>query len=298
MINNKSPQIYTVSRLNAEVRLLLENEMGVVWLLGEISNLAIPSSGHWYFTLKDQQAQVKCAMFKGNNRHVTFRPTQGQSVLVRARLSLYEPRGDYQLIAESMQPEGDGLLQQAFESLKLKLSQEGLFSTALKKPIPHFPKSIGLITSKTGAALHDVLQVIKRRNPLLKVIIYPTLVQGKEATQQIVQSLVIADARQECDVLILGRGGGSLEDLWCFNEEAVARQIAACTIPIVSAVGHETDVTIADFVADLRAPTPSAAAEIVSLDTRLLQQSLAEKPEARSTHSRLFCQPTSNINDV
>ncbi|WP_154124453.1 exodeoxyribonuclease VII large subunit [Grimontia hollisae] len=271
--------IYTVSRLNAEVRLLLENEMGIVWLVGEISNLTMATSGHWYFTLKDRQAQVKCAMFKGNNRRVTFRPANGNQVLVRARLSLYEPRGDYQIIVESMQPEGDGLLQQQFEKLKMQLAAEGLFAASLKKPLPEQPRRIGVVTSSTGAALHDILHVLKRRDPSLPVVIYPTQVQGKDAAIQIAQAIGRANSRNECDVLIVGRGGGSLEDLWCFNEEIVARTIAASTIPIVSAVGHEIDVTIADFVADVRAPTPSAAAELVSRDTSVRVQQLSQRTD-------------------
>lgn len=271
--------IYTVSRLNAEVRLLLENEMGIVWLVGEISNLTMATSGHWYFTLKDRQAQVKCAMFKGNNRRVTFRPANGNQVLVRARLSLYEPRGDYQIIVESMQPEGDGLLQQQFEKLKMQLAAEGLFAASLKKPLPEQPRRVGVVTSSTGAALHDILHVLKRRDPSLPVVIYPTQVQGKDAAIQIAQAIGRANSRNECDVLIVGRGGGSLEDLWCFNEEIVARTIAASTIPIVSAVGHEIDVTIADFVADVRAPTPSAAAELVSRDTSVRVQQLSQRTD-------------------
>ncbi|TXX99333.1 exodeoxyribonuclease VII large subunit [Vibrio mimicus] len=266
--------IYTVSRLNAEVRLLLENEMGIVWLVGEISNFSAPVSGHWYLTLKDSQAQVKCAMFKGNNRLVNFKPQNGQQVLVKARLSLYEPRGDYQIILESMQPEGDGRLQQQFEQLKMLLAAEGLFAQTRKKPLPENPRCVGIITSRTGAALHDILHVLKRRDPNLPVVIYPTLVQGEDAAIQIAQTIGRANSRAECDVLIVGRGGGSLEDLWCFNHEIVARTIAASNIPIISAVGHEIDVTIADFVADVRAPTPSAAAELVSRDNRHKQQAL------------------------
>ncbi|WP_154172426.1 exodeoxyribonuclease VII large subunit [Vibrio metoecus] len=266
--------IYTVSRLNSEVRLLLENEMGIVWLVGEISNFSAPVSGHWYLTLKDSQAQVKCAMFKGNNRLVNFKPQNGQQVLVKARLSLYEPRGDYQIILESMQPEGDGRLQQQFEQLKMQLAAEGLFAQTRKKPLPENPRCVGIITSRTGAALHDILHVLKRRDPNLPVVIYPTLVQGEDAAIQIAQAIGRANSRAECDVLIVGRGGGSLEDLWCFNHEIVARTIAASEIPIISAVGHEIDVTIADFVADVRAPTPSAAAELVSRDNRHKQQAL------------------------
>ncbi|MCG3866061.1 MULTISPECIES: exodeoxyribonuclease VII large subunit [unclassified Photobacterium] len=272
-------RIYTVSSLNAQVRLVLENEMGVVWLIGELSNFSMPVSGHWYFTLKDSRAQVKCAMFKGSNRHVTFKPGNGNQVLVKARLSLYEPRGDYQLIIESMQPEGDGRLQQQFEQLKMSLAAEGLFAQSLKQMLPEQPKRVGIITSKTGAALHDILQVLQRRDPSLPIVIYPTMVQGEGSAISIAQAIGRANARQECDVLIVGRGGGSLEDLWAFNEEIVARTIAASQIPIVSAVGHEVDVTIADFVADVRAPTPSAAAELISRDMTHQTQLLDRKKQ-------------------
>ena len=264
MLSSQSPSIYTVSRLNQTVRLLLEQEIGQVWISGEISNFTQPASGHWYFTLKDNTAQVRCAMFRNSNRRVTFRPQHGQQVLVRASITLYEPRGDYQIIVESVQPAGEGLLQQKYEQLKATLSAEGLFDQQYKQPLPSPAHCVGVITSKTGAALHDILHVLKRRDPSLPVIIYPTAVQGDDAPGQIVRAIQLANARQECDVLIVGRGGGSLEDLWSFNDERVARAIFASQIPVVSAVGHETDVTIADFVADLRAPTPSAAAEVVS----------------------------------
>ncbi|KEY57020.1 exodeoxyribonuclease VII large subunit [Serratia sp. DD3] len=259
-----APSIFTVSRLNQTVRQLLEMEMGQIWLSAEISNFSQPASGHWYFTLKDERAQVRCAMFRNSNRRTTFRPQNGQQVLVRASITLYEPRGDYQLIAESMQPAGDGLLQQQFEQLKQRLSEEGLFEQQFKQALPSPAKCVGVITSASGAALHDILQVLQRRDPSLPVIIYPTSVQGAEAPLQIVNAIETANRRNECDVLIVGRGGGSLEDLWSFNDERVARAIFASHIPIVSAVGHETDITIADFVADLRAPTPSAAAELIS----------------------------------
>lgn len=264
MLSSRSPSIFTVSRLNQTVRLLLEQEIGQVWISGEISNFTQPASGHWYFTLKDNTAQVRCAMFRNSNRRVTFRPQHGQQVLVRASITLYEPRGDYQIIVESMQPAGEGLLQQKYEQLKAALSAEGLFDQQYKQPLPSPAHCVGVITSKTGAALHDILHVLKRRDPSLPVVIYPTAVQGDDAPGQIVRAIQLANARQECDVLIVGRGGGSLEDLWSFNDERVARAIFASRIPVVSAVGHETDVTIADFVADLRAPTPSAAAEMVS----------------------------------
>ncbi|MDX7988100.1 exodeoxyribonuclease VII large subunit [Xenorhabdus sp. 12] len=256
--------IFSVSRLNQTVRQLLELEMGRIWLSAEMSNFSQPSSGHWYFTLKDERAQIRAAMFRGQNLKATFRPQNGQQVLVRAQITLYEPRGDYQLIVESIQPAGDGLLQQQFEVLKQKLTAEGLFDQIHKKPLLSPAKRLGVITSASGAALHDILNILKRRDPSLPIIIYPTAVQGAEAPLQIIRAIELANARQECDVLIVGRGGGSLEDLWCFNDERVARAIFQSHIPVVSAVGHETDVTIADFVADLRAPTPSAAAELVS----------------------------------
>ncbi len=288
MLSKTNQNIFTVSRLNAEVRLLLENEMGIVWLVGEISNFSAPVSGHWYLTLKDSRAQVKCAMFRGNNRRVTFKPANGNQVLVKARLSLYEPRGDYQLIIESMQPEGDGRLQQEFEELKMKLAAEGLFSQTNKLPLPEHPKRVGIITSKTGAALYDILDVLKRRDPSLPVVIYPTMVQGDDAAIQIAQAIGRANSRNECDVLIVGRGGGSLEDLWCFNNEILARTIAASQIPIISAVGHEVDITIADFVADVRAPTPSAAAELVSRDNSHKDQSLVAKQHKLASAMRYY----------
>ncbi len=276
--NNRN--ILSVSRLNAEVRLCLEKNIGIVWLTGEISNFTAATSGHWYLSLKDNQSQVKCAMFRGNNRRVTFKPKNGDQVLVRARVSMYEPRGDYQLILESMQPEGDGRLQQAFEQRKQALAAEGLFAQTAKQALSDQPKRVGIITSKTGAALHDILNVLKRRDPSLPVVIYPTLVQGQDAAVSIAQAIGRANSRHECDVLIVGRGGGSLEDLWCFNEEIVVRTIAASQIPIVSAVGHEVDVTIADFVADVRAPTPSAAAELVSRDLSYRLQQYQQREQA------------------
>ncbi|EHK7405795.1 TPA: exodeoxyribonuclease VII large subunit [Vibrio parahaemolyticus] len=288
MLSKTNQNIFTVSRLNAEVRLLLENAMGIVWLVGEISNFSAPVSGHWYLTLKDSRAQVKCAMFRGNNRRVTFKPANGNQVLVKARLSLYEPRGDYQLIIESMQPEGDGRLQQEFEELKMKLAAEGLFAQTNKLPLPEHPKRVGVITSKTGAALYDILDVLKRRDPSLPVVIYPTMVQGDDAAIQIAQAIGRANSRNECDVLIVGRGGGSLEDLWCFNNEILARTIAASQIPIISAVGHEVDMTIADFVADVRAPTPSAAAELVSRDNSHKDQSLVAKQHKLASAMRYY----------
>ncbi|MDM5115797.1 exodeoxyribonuclease VII large subunit [Aeromonas salmonicida] len=273
--NGREQQVFTVTRLNSAVRMILEQDLGLVWLTGELSNLAMPSSGHWYFSLKDLGAQVRCAMFKGNNRRVAFRPQDGMQVLVQARVSLYEPRGDYQLIIESMQPAGDGVLALCFEELKRRLGAEGLFDEGRKRPLPREPRAVGLVTSATGAALHDMLTVLKRRAPDLPVFIYPTQVQGSAAIGQIVAAIALANRRAEVDVLIVGRGGGSLEDLWCFNEEGVARAIANSAIPVISAVGHEVDVTISDFAADLRAPTPSAAAELVAPDQSARAQRLA-----------------------
>jgi exodeoxyribonuclease VII large subunit len=258
--------VYTVSRLNQTARKLLEQGLARIWLEGELSNIARPSSGHLYFTLKDSKAQIRGAMFRSRNQLLRFKPEEGMQVLVRAKVSLYEPRGDYQLIAEAMQEAGDGVLQQAFDALKLKLEKEGLFAAETKQALPGLPARIGVITSPSGAAIRDVLSVLKRRFPATPVLIYPVPVQGKDAGREIAAMLEMAAARRECDVLILTRGGGSLEDLWAFNEEIVARAIHACQIPLISAVGHEVDFTIADFVADRRAPTPSAAAELVSPD--------------------------------
>jgi exodeoxyribonuclease VII large subunit len=259
-------KIYNISQLNKEARLLLEGHFATIWVSGEISNLARPSSGHWYFSLKDDRAQVRGAMFRGANSVVNFPVKDGCQVLVKGRISLYEARGDYQLIVEYMEEAGAGLLQRAFEELKLKLQKEGVFDNALKKPLPTLPKQIGIITSATGAAVHDILTTLGRRFAGIPAIIYPTQVQGKQSAPEIVNAIEVAVARDECDVLIVARGGGSLEDLWGFNEESVARAMLACPIPIVSGIGHEVDFTIADFVADVRAATPTAAAETVSPD--------------------------------
>lgn len=275
-----SRTILTVSKLNRLAKNVLEAEIGQVWLSAEISNFVMASSGHWYFTLKDERAQIKAAMFKGANQRVIKRPKEGDKILVRANISLYEPRGDYQLIVEFMEPEGEGQLKQQFEQLKIKLAAEGLFAHEHKKMLPEAVLKVGVITSATGAALHDILTVLKRRNPAIEVVIYPTQVQGDGAVAQICQAISVANQRDEVQVLIVGRGGGSLEDLWCFNHENVARAIFASNLPIISAVGHEVDVSIADFVADLRAPTPSAAAELVSRDQASLNlavQTLRER---------------------
>ena len=291
--------IYSVSQLNQSVRLMLENQLGAVWLTGEISNFSQPVSGHWYLSLKDENAQVRCAMFRMKNLRVSFRPTNGMQVLVRANVSLYEPRGDYQLIIESMHLAGEGLLMQQFEALKLKLAAEGLFAQHLKKNLPHFSKAVGIITSKTGAALQDILHILQRRDPSLKIIIYPTAVQGKDAATEIAQMIELANQRQEVDVLIVGRGGGSLEDLWCFNEEMMARAIFHSHLPVISAVGHETDVTIADFVADVRAPTPSAAAELVSRNqTELLQQLQYCRQRLEIALDRLFAEKQQKLKHL
>lgn len=266
--------IYTVFELNNQTRQLLEDHWQGVLVTGEISNLAAPSSGHLYFSLKDERAQVRCAFFRGAQRGLTFKPEHGQQVLIQARVSLYEARGDYQLIVEDMQLAGDGALQMAFEKLKQKLAAEGLFDSQHKKPLPTLPNCIGVITSSTAAALHDILDALKRRFPAIPVILYPSQVQGKEAAPQLVKAIEIANQRQECDVIILARGGGSLEDLWPFNEEIVARAIFHSEIPIITGVGHETDFTIADFVADVRAPTPSTAAEHVTPNQQIWQRDL------------------------
>lgn len=262
----QNPDIYTVSRLNSEVRLTLELQFQQLWLVGEVSNFVAAASGHWYFSLKDQAAQVKVAMFKQANRYATVRPQNGQQVLIRARISVYEPRGEYQLLAEFIEPAGAGLLKQQFEQLKAKLAAEGLFAPERKQPLPANPRRVGVITSPTGAAVRDIITVLARRAPGIELIIYPCQVQGETAAAQLRNMLSTAIKRNEVDVLIIGRGGGSIEDLWCFNDEALARAVADCPIPIVSAVGHEIDFALTDFVADVRAATPSAAAELVSPD--------------------------------
>ncbi len=258
--------IFSVSRLNREARELLEGGFPMIWVEGELSNLARPASGHLYFSLKDATAQVRCALFRNRNHALRFRPADGMQVLARARVSLYEARGDYQLIVEHVEEAGDGALRRAFEQLKQRLAAEGLFDSERKRELPALPRRIGVVTSPTGAAIRDVLTILKRRFPAIPVRVYPVPVQGKAAAPEIARMIALASKRQECDVLILCRGGGSLEDLWAFNEEIVARALADCAIPVVTGIGHEIDITIADFVADLRAPTPSGAAEHVSPD--------------------------------
>lgn len=258
--------IMTVTELNRAASLLLGEYFMTVLVEGELSNLSAPSSGHLYFSLKDANAQVRCAMFRNQQRRLGFKPENGKHVVVKAQVSLYEPRGDYQLIIEHIEEAGDGVLRRAFEMLKLKLSKEGLFDLASKRSLPALPAAIGVITSPSGAAIRDILTVLKRRFAAVPVIIYPVAVQGENAKYEIAKAIATANTHLQCDLIILGRGGGSLEDLWAFNEEIVARAIFASEIPIISAVGHETDVTIADFVADLRAATPSAAAEHATPD--------------------------------
>lgn len=259
--------VYAVSRLVREARSALEGSFPLVWVEGEISNLAMPASGHIYFTLKDEAAQVRCAMFRNRNRQLRFTPENGMQVLLRVRVTLYEGRGEFQLVVEHMEEAGSGALQRAYEALKHRLGSEGLFDQEIKKSLPSMPNSIGIVSSPDGAAVHDILNVLNRRFPTAKIILYPVAVQGEGSAAQIAQAIKTADERQECDVLIVGRGGGSLEDLWSFNDEQVARTIFACQIPVISAVGHEVDFTIADFVADVRAPTPSAAAELAVPDS-------------------------------
>ena len=257
-------KIYTVSEITFEIKRTLEGQFGEIWLQGEISNFKHHSSGHMYFTLKDDRAQVKAACFRNSNRYLKFRPEDGLEVLIRGRISVYEPRGDYQIIAEYMEPVGVGSLQLAFEQLKEKLRKEGLFGEERKKQLPLLPQKIGIVTSPTGAAIRDMLRILKRRNASLHVLIYPAKVQGTGAAEEIASGVGYFNTRDDIDVIIVGRGGGSIEDLWAFNEETVARAIFRSHIPVISAVGHEIDFTISDFVADLRAPTPSAAAEMVS----------------------------------
>jgi exodeoxyribonuclease VII large subunit len=292
--------IYTVARLNGEARMLLEAGLPALWVEGEISNFACPASGHWYFTLKDRDAQVRCAMFRARNSQVGFRPRDGQQMLVRGRVSLYEPRGDYQLIAEAMEDAGEGALRREFEKLKARLQAEGLFDAALKRPLPAFPRRIAVVTSHTGAAVRDVVHILSRRFPPAEVLVFATPVQGAAATPAIVAAIDAAAQRGDCDVIILARGGGSIEDLWCFNDERVARAIRRSAIPVVTGIGHEIDFTIADFAADVRAPTPSGAAELVVPDrgtllaalrgfsTRLQQAAQRQLRQALQRHEQLM----------
>lgn len=293
-------QIYSVSKLNSEVRWLLEDRYPEIWVEGELSNFAQPRSGHMYFTLKDQSAQLRSAMFSSENRLLEFSPANGLQVLARGRLSLYRERGEYQMVVGYMELAGAGALRRRFEQLRVKLVKEGLFDSDKKRPLPKFPRRIGIVTSPTGAAMHDVLEILHRRFPSLPVVLYPTRVQGEGSAQEIAQMIAVADRRAECDILLLVRGGGSLEDLWAFNEEPVARAIHHAEIPIVAGIGHETDTTLADFAADVRAPTPSAAAELASpngselserlsiIHQRLIRRIQADVTLERRTLSRTF----------
>jgi exodeoxyribonuclease VII large subunit len=268
--------IFHISELNRDVRQLLESGFPLIWLQGELSNFVAHGSGHWYFSLKDAKAQISGAMFKMKNRLVRFTPKSGMEVLVRAKITLYEPQGRFQIVVEHMEEAGAGALQRAYDELKAKLQSEGLFNSDTKQALPSLPTQIGVITSPSGAAVRDIISTLQRRFPALPVMIYPVQVQGELAAKQIASAIALANNRQECDVILLARGGGSMEDLWPFNEEIVARAIAASKIPIVSGVGHEVDFTIADFVADHRAATPTAAAELVSPDQAYLSNRLNE----------------------
>jgi exodeoxyribonuclease VII large subunit len=269
--------IWTVSALNFEVKTLLSRGLGTLWIEGEISNFARPASGHWYFTLKDDRAQCRAAMFRGRNSRVGFQPSNGQKVLLRAQVTLYEARGEFQLVVDHLEDAGVGELMRRYEQLKAQLNQEGLFDPSLKKPLPAHPRKIALVTSATGAAIRDVLSVIARRAPHIPVVVFPTPVQGEGAAAQIRQALKRVLDYGQCDVVLLVRGGGSLEDLWSFNDEALARDIVAYPLPLVTGVGHEVDFTIADFVADLRAPTPSVAAENITPDINELMQGIDDR---------------------
>ncbi len=306
--------IFAVSELNRKAKQLLETHFSTVWVQGELSNFAQPQSGHWYFTLKDSKAQLRCAMFRNRNQLLRYRPREGEQVLVRGRLSVYEGRGDYQLIGAFMEPAGEGALRLALEQLKLKLENEGLFDQQTKLPLPEQPAEIAVITSPSGAALHDILTVLRRRSPATAVTILPVTVQGDQAAGQIVEALQLANSdKLSIDAIILARGGGSIEDLWPFNDEAVARAIFTSRIPVVSAVGHETDFSISDFVADVRAPTPSAAAELLSQDissllvrleankiqlARLISQRLATERRALTAVSRHLRHPQHRLEEL
>jgi exodeoxyribonuclease VII large subunit len=271
LLETGNRKIYTVSELNESVRRRLEQGFGKLWLEGEISNLATPASGHLYFTLKDSGAQVRCALFRGSRRNLDFTPQDGQHVVAFAKVSMYEPRGEYQLVVEQLEEVGSGLLRRQFEQLKERLHKAGLFAAEHKQALPRIPMTLGVITSPTGAALRDVVRVFRRRAPWLRVVVFPSRVQGADASAELAAAVTRADRHGNCDLLLLVRGGGSLEDLWAFNDERLAQAIFACGTPLISGVGHEIDFTIADFVADLRAATPSAAAEMATPDVQDLR---------------------------
>lgn len=306
-----TPPVLAVSALNQAVARVLERTFPLVWVSGEISNFTRAASGHWYFTLKDDAAQVRAVMFKGRAQYADFAPREGDRVEVRTLVTLYAPRGDYQLNVEAIRRAGLGNLYEAFLRLKQKLEQEGLFAPARKRPIPTFARCIGIVTSPQAAALHDILTALRRRAPHVNVILYPTPVQGEGAAARIARAIQTASQRAECDVLLVGRGGGSMEDLWAFNDEAVARAIAACRVPVIAGIGHETDFTIADFAADLRAPTPTAAAELCATPrrdwlaalaehadelTRAFKRQLAERTQSLDWMSRRLVNPAAYIN--
>jgi exodeoxyribonuclease VII large subunit len=269
------PTVYSVESLNIHIKQLLEGQIGVVWVKGEISNFKVHTSGHFYFSLKDAKSQISAVMFRGHNSKLKFKPNDGMEVIVRGRLSVYEPRGNYQLLCEMLEPVGAGALQKAYEQLKAKLKSEGLFDSSKKKLIPTFPQHIAIVTSPTGAAIRDILNILSRRAKAISVTVVPTIVQGESASPSIREAFKKAMSLPAVDVIIIGRGGGSIEDMWCFNDEELARLISASHIPVISAVGHEIDFTIADFVADLRAPTPSAAAELVAKSSVELASKIA-----------------------
>jgi exodeoxyribonuclease VII large subunit len=294
---SEKKRIYTVSQFNKSVRGLLEASYPIVWIEGEISNLVRPASGHCYFSLKDESAQIRCALFKNRLKNIGTALENGKKIVAMAHVSLYEGRGDFQIIIESVEDAGEGLLRKRFEQLKNKLLAEGLFDDANKNEFPLFPKRIGVITSPTGAVIHDILTALNRRFPAIPITVYPTLVQGENAARSIANVIHIADKRNECSTLILARGGGSLEDLWPFNEEVVARAIHDCKIPIISGVGHETDTTIADWVADKRAPTPTAAAELISPDQAEVLNLLSHYESKMSRHATFILQNLSQKID-
>ena len=297
MLDSATPHIISVSELNRMARDVLEQSFPLFWVSGEISNLTRAASGHWYFSLKDESAQVSCVMFRGRNSYLDWSPKEGDKVEARALVTLYEARGSFQLTIEFLQRAGAGALFEAFEKLKAQLQAQGLFDAAFKKAIPTHPKQIGIVTSPDAAALHDVLTTLRRRMPNIPVVIYPTPVQGKGAANQIAQAINLASQRNECDVLIICRGGGSMEDLWQFNEEVVARAIANCKIPTISGVGHETDFTICDFVADMRAPTPTAAAELASPSREALFNKLNQLSDQLKRNSLYLVQQREQLLD-
>jgi exodeoxyribonuclease VII large subunit len=265
-------KVLSIEQLNRQIRQLVEGQLGVIWVRGEISNFKAHTSGHFYFSLKDQNSQIRAVMFRGHNSRLRFKPKDGLEVIVRGKISVYEPRGDYQIVCEMMEPVGAGALQRAFEDLKLKLKNEGLFESARKRAIPPYPRHVAIVTSPTGAAIQDILNILNRRNKTVRITLVPTLVQGEGAANKICDALKKAFMLADVDAVIIGRGGGSIEDLWAFNDENLARLIFTSPVPVISAVGHEIDFTICDFVADLRAPTPSAAAELVVKNAEDLQQ--------------------------